>query len=836
MKQIIRLFLLLIFFSQAVYAAPLTPDKVPEPLKPWIDWVLLDTGDYKCPFLNNSYQQKRCAWPSELALELSSEQGKFSSQWQVYKESWIALVGSDKHWPVNVTANDKPVLVMKRHGKPMIKLAAGLYTLKGDLLWDSIPENLSIPADSGLITLAINGKNIAYPSIKQGSVWLKESDRGEKKPENIQNKLDIQVFRQVNDDVPLQLVTYLELEVSGLQREIKLPHALLKEFIPIRLQSPLPARIEPDGSLSVQVRAGRWHIELHARYPRPLNELALTVKDETWPATEIWVFKAQPYQRVVEIENLFPIDPSQTNLPNAWKKLPAYQVNQGDVMGFKVIQRGDPEPEPNNLNLSRELWLDFDGAGYTIQDKIHGKMTNGWRLDALPEIQLGQVKLNGQNQLITQLKDSKQQGVEVRKGALSLKADSRFTGDINTLSAVGWKQKFHKVGAVLNLPPGWRLIAASGVDNVPNSWISRWTLLDLFLVLIASLAISRLWNLHWGIFALITLALIWHEAGAPRFVWLNIIAAIALIKVLPTGLFLSGVRWYRNACWLVLIVITIPFLVDQVRKGIYPQLEKPWKQITAPSYSTSSVDKSQEDFEFDDMLAGNMNMAADQAMMEEAPAPMQQQEMKAKPKKYRSKSIIDSVSNRQNSYYNGYAKKSVNFNRIDPNATVQTGLGAPQWHWTQVHLTWNGSVDSGQQMDFWFLTPTMTMLLNFVRAIIVVVLSLLMFGLAKKFTFKSSSAPLMLCLCFFILTALPINEVIAGEKYQYPEKNLLDELRNRLTQAPECVPNCAQIATMNLSIDAEKITIQLQAHAQHAVAIPLPAAYKQWFPNQVKVD
>ncbi len=809
MKLINSLFLLLLLFSQLTQATILTVDKVPEPLKPWINWVLLDDGDYNCPFLNESYEEKRCAWPSRLELELNSQQGRFSSHWQIYQESWITLPGSDKHWPINVTANDETIQVMKRYGKPVVKLMPGIYILKGYLLWDAIPENLSIPADSGLITLNIKGKNIAYPAIKKNSVWLKESDRGKKKLKNIQNKLDIQVFRQINDDVPLQLITYIELEVSGMQREIKLPHALLKDFIPIQLQSVLPARIEPDSSLSVQVRPGRWHIELHARHPKPLNELGLKIKDKNWPTSEIWVFKAQPSQRVVEIQNLLAIDPSQTNLPSGWRKLPAYQVNQGDEMKFKVIQRGDPEPEPNKLQLRRELWLDFDGQGYTIQDKINGKMTNGWRLEALPETQLGQVKLNGQNQLITQLKNSKQQGVEVRKGALTLKADSRFTGDINHLSAVGWQQKFHHVSAELNLPPGWRLLAASGVDNVPDSWISRWTLLDLFLVLIASLAISRLWRLPWGIFALFTLALIWHEANAPQYIWLNILAAIALIKVLPQGLFLTSIRFYRNACWLALIIITIPFLVDQVRKGIYPQLEKPWKQITVARNKILSIDAE-----------------------ENAPAELMiKQKLKVQPKKQRS------LSNRQENYYS-YSKKSVNYNRIDPNATVQTGLGAPQWQWNKVNLSWNGSVDSEQQINLWLLTPTMTLVFNFIRAITVIILSLLMFGLIKKINFKSFSfkSPIIFCLALVLLMGLPINESLAANQSNYPRQSLLDELKERLMEAAECVPNCAEISTMKLVINNEKILIQLEVHVSEMVAIPLPAAYKQWFPNQVKLN
>ena len=45
-------------------------------------------------------------------------------------------------------------------------------------------------------------------------------------------------------------------------------------------------------------------------------------------------------------------------------------------------------------------------------------MTKGWRLDALPEMQLGKVSLDGKSQLIT-LTESGKQGVEVRKGAIN---------------------------------------------------------------------------------------------------------------------------------------------------------------------------------------------------------------------------------------------------------------------------------------------------------------------------------------------------------------------------------------------------------------------------------
>ena len=581
-----------LFFASFSQAKPITPAQVPEPLKPWISWVSQDNPELACPFFYNSYEQKRCSWPTRLSLDLTPAKGIFSISWKVYKDSWVSLPGDNKHWPLNVTVNGKPALVMDRNGIPSIKLVAdqehlATYQIKGEFLWDVIPDNMTIPEDTGLIGLSVNGLAIPSPTIKDGQLWLRESDSGQSKPENIQNNLDIQVFRKIIDEVPLLVLTRLELNVSGEQREIKLAYPLLNGFIPLKLQSPLPARLQPDGQLIVQVRPGRWQIEILARITKEPNTLSFPGSslgtDKDWPESEIWVFEARPELRVVEIEQLNAIDASQTNLPEGWKILPAYKINQGQVMAFKVIRRGDPEPEPNRLSINRRLWLDFDGKGYTVNDAINGKMTNGWRLNALPNTRLGKVTLDGNNQLITKQTGTDKEGVEVRKGMIMLDADSRITGDIDTLSAVGWEQSFHNVSAELNLPPGWRLLAASGVDNVPDSWISRWTLLDLFLVLITALATGRLWNHYWGALALVTLIIIWHEPGAPHYVWLNILAATALLGVLPQGRFYKLTRWYLNACWLALVVIALPFMVSQVRMGIYPQLEYPWQAIQVTS-------------------------------------------------------------------------------------------------------------------------------------------------------------------------------------------------------------------------------------------------------------
>ncbi len=802
--------LIVLLCSFQIKAVPLTPEQVPEPLKPWIDWVLQDEEDYLCPFLYNNHRQKRCSWPSQLILNLDKGQGEFTVHWQIYAPSWITLPGDGKFWPLSVSVNNKPALVIERHGRPAVKLTPGSYRIAGEFLWDYLPESLTIPQDTGLIQLTVNGTSIPYPYIENGRLWLKSKESGGGKPQSGQDKLDLQVFRKIIDEVPLQVLTRLELEVSGEQREVTLSGAMLDGFIPMRLQSPLPARIEPDGKLLLQVRPGHWQIDVLARHTRELDQLPLTISGNNQPQAEIWVFESRPYLRVVEIENLTAIDPQQTNLPETWRDLPAYRIANRQTMKFKVIRRGDPQPEPDKLNLQRILWLDFNGRGFTVNDQINGRMTRGWRLDVLPEMQLGLVSLDGSNQLITRVPQTDRHGVEVRKGAINLSADSRINGPFRSISATGWQQVFQSVKTELNLPPGWRLLAATGVDNVPQSWISRWTLLDLFLVLIASLAISRLWNIYWGVFALLTLTVVWHEPGAPRFVWLNILAAVALLKVLPAGRFFTVVKIYRNLSWLALAVIVIPFMIDQVRIGIYPQLEKFRQPISPEHYQrpTTISDTVQS--------------------MAQAPMEMERQISR----KLRSKAEIRGVIPPTGAGSDELAgDKSVNFDRIDPNANVQTGPGLPQWQWNKIMLSWNGPVDERQQMSFWLLSPSATMLLNFIRVLLISVLCLLVFGLLEnKIHFKFPSL-------FIWLLVLPVLMIPPQNGYaDFPDKQILEQLKERLLESPDCLPSCAQISTMKLVIDEQTLAVSLSIAARQAVAVPLPAQDKQWFPNQVTVD
>lgn len=153
-------------------------------------------------------------------------------------------------------------------------------------------------------------------------------------------------------------------------------------FVPLSIDSPLPGRLEPDSRLRMQVRPGTWTVEIVARHEGPVASLTRPDAQGPWKeGDEVWVFEARPSLRVAAVASVPAIDPQQTTLPDEWKKLPAYAMSPGATMRLDESRRGDSEPAPDRLSLSRTLWLDFDGGGYTVSDTITGSMYRGWRIE-----------------------------------------------------------------------------------------------------------------------------------------------------------------------------------------------------------------------------------------------------------------------------------------------------------------------------------------------------------------------------------------------------------------------------------------------------------------------
>ena len=118
------------------------------------------------------------------------------------------------------------------------------------------------------------------------------------------------------------------------------------------------------------------------------------------------------------------------------------------------------------------------------------------------------------------------------------------------------------------------MLAAPGAERASGVWVERWSLLDIFLVLIITVAAWRLLGPLPGAIALLALVIAFHEPEAPRWAWLNLLVAVALLRVAPAGRFQTWCTRYKWASFAALAVLLIPFAVGQLRMALHPQLER----------------------------------------------------------------------------------------------------------------------------------------------------------------------------------------------------------------------------------------------------------------------
>lgn len=850
MRQLFQLLLGWLLISAYVYANPITAEQVPEPLKPWVGWVLDGKQDYTCPYFFNE-SARQCAWPGTLNLSLHDKGGSFTQNWEVYGKTTIRLPGDSQHWPQGVIAgtDNKTLAVLEADGHPVITLDKGSYSLAGQFVWDSLPETLLVSPETGLVALSINEQPVANPEFNEaGSVWLSRNNEATSK-----DNLDIQVFRQVHDGHPLEVTTQLQLQVSGKQRNIELPAVLLDKFIPLKLESPLSTRMDQNGKLQVQLRPGEWTLSITGRAPDNVTSLTLPKTSAPWPSEEVWVFQADNSMRQVQIEGVNSIDPSQTRLPEAWKSYPAYLVTADSSFKLAEQHRG-LTTTPAQLNLERQMWLDFAGTGYTVRDHLTGMLSQQTRLEVLPDIQLGRIMLNDKPQLITRQANSQASGVEIRQQALSLEADSRYEAARSDPPVSGWQQELQQVNTTLHLPPGWLLFAATGTDNLPDTWLQQWSLLDLFLVLLITVATGYLYGWQWGVLAAIALVLTWHQSEAPRYIWLNLLAATALLQALHKHSIARFLRYYRWLSLLLLVIIILPYTIDRVRIALYPQLEYAG---TGASYSatmqTTAVAAPAEAIPTPapstPIVQDNRAEVTEQAVMMDKTAETEPRELaKAMPSpavkaigRYKSAGKDDYGSSFGLSGMN--AKQMANLQDVDPNSMIQTGPGLPNWQWRQVQLNWSGVIKPDERMGLWLIPPVLHSLL-IVLGVLVVWLFAARIALdnpkLKHFFSQLKPNKAAAQVSVWLLCALPLLSLLSPPSFaadpNVPDQTVLQTLEERLTRDPDCLPDCAQIENLHMVLQDGSLSMRLRAHAASPVAIPIPGNQSTWLPQSVNVD
>ena len=849
------LLFLLAFLSVELSGTAQEVRTIPPSLQAWESWATWNDPHRFCPTPYSDTKTHRCFWPSRLELQVTHSGGSFALSVTAFHDTWIPLPGGSEIWPQDIQAGGRPMVVVERDGVPSVRVVAGDTRLEGRYRWSELPQNLRIPTSLGILALSRDGKVVENPAWDaQGLLWLRRDGTTETTERNF---LSVKLYSVLEDGIPLWWRQEVELTVAGKSREEDLGALLPEGWKLAAIQSPIPVSVDESGHAKVQVRAGTWTFRLDAfRLDNP-REIQFARGTRKPVADELVAFRARPEFRVMEFVGPPAIDPSQSYFPKAWQGLPVYRWDVATTLKLVERMRGMGTQKPAGLTIVRELWLDEGGQGLTFQDHISGQMQQVWRLDSAEGQELGSVRSGGEGQLITRNPENGAIGVELRSRTVDVEAIGRLSHP-TSLPATGWRSDAESVRVHLNLPPGWRLFALFGADWVHGDWLTAWTLLDLFLLLIFTLAVFRIRGWATALLAFVAFGLSYHEYGAPKFLWLILLVPIALEPHIPQGL---GRRLLRIAQVLsvgTLLFFLVPFLTRQIQQALYPQLER--TEVTPTPIPGERVDGV-------DAAAVSNTAELPRRAGASSKALMQRYGLT-------TTASIASDSPAAPAQSQGAFENL----RQDVKARIQTGPGLPEWTWRSVSFGWNGPVQSSQRLHPVLIPQSIERLLTLLRTALLLALgaTLLRHGGSGRSEARPTShtnprvpmattaaitALLWLASTVFTGTSLqaaeapvrvnppsrapvqaPIQQLAAAPVAApttpagIPDATTLETLRQRLLEKSDAFPNAASISAVAMKLSGQQLLMDVEVHCAAETAVPLPGRLPAYSPLSVVVN
>ena len=789
--------------------APLWAQDIPPALQDWKGWVLHDAPEQACPLLNSPMAPtggRQCVWPGELTLAVDAQGARFSEDVQVDAPAWVALPGGERAWPQSVRVDGQPQPVLAPRQVPAVWLTVGLHHIEGQLAWATRPATLAMPASIGLLALSIDGKPVNRVERQGDRLTLGEAAPAER----ASDALSVRVYRELSDGLPPTLETRLQLEVAGSAREQLLGPALPAGFVATAVDGDLPARLDADGRLRVQLRPGSWTLTLHARATAPLAAVQWTPPAAPWPAQETWSYADDPALRGTRVAGQG-VDAGHAGVPGDWAELPAYRIDAGHGLTVTEVTRGDADGRGDQLRLQREMWLDFDGHGLSVADRVSGTLRHPGRLAVGAPWQLLRASQAGQPLLITQ--DKTGRGVELRERSLQLDAGLRLPTHGGRLPVAGWQVPLENIEAILHLPPGYHLLGAPGADRSPGSWVAQWTLLDLFVVALIALLAGRALGWPWAALAAAFLALAQHEAGAPRWTLAVALALALLLRALPEGRLRLAARVAALAAFVLAVLWTLPFTATQLQYALHPQLEN--RGVPVPAH-----------------FAMREPAAAGEAAPASMPAPPPPAPPAPPSPSMQAPAIDEATNNPAPESLSAISVSAAGMlgvmdaanQSLDSRNVVQAGDGTPSWRMGETdRLSWSGPVTADQTMRLVIAPAWLVRLLRVLMvALLAALLSRLVPLLVTPWRARWRGGVRGVSTLALLASMMSVAPASHAQQAGLPDQTLLTQLHARLTELPRCTPQCVALANAQLQAQGDTLDVVLQADAGADGGLPLP--------------
>ncbi len=494
---------------------------------------------------------------------------------------------------------------------------------------------------------------------------------------------------------------------------------------------------------------------------------------------------------------------AQTTFPQKWRQLPLHLWDNSKPFSIEEKMRGMGQKKPPGVNITRSFWLDENGKELTYMDQISGNSLQTWRLDAADGQRLGAAKIGNESQLITKNPVTGATGVEVRVRNLNLQSVGRMDNKAK-ISATGWETNADSLSGTLYLPPGWRAFAVLGADSSSGDCVTKWSLLDVFLILVITVAIFKLWGWKLSMVALLSFVLAYHEQGAPRLVWLLLLISLIITNAVKNTQVKNIAKIFAYLSIVLVLFKLVPFAKNQIQQAIYPQLEAHsvvGKRNYSPSFS-SNLSTIEAQMELDDMSSNRSNAGVKQV------------------KSQRKSKMI-------------YEKQNLKY---DSKAKIQTGPAVPEWSWRSVSFSWSGPVSANENVSFLLIPLWLERLITIAR---VLLLGALLYGLIRQLKggapkmkdlnmkgLKKASSSVAAFLVFSLF-------LVKTTEAQIPDATLLNTLKERVSDESLKGTQFVTIPEVNLSLDGMKLSMEVRIHTAKRTAVPLPGRLPVWSPVSV---
>ena len=186
---------------------------VPPELRGWEDWVLRGHETHRCPWLvpgRPSDDGRVCAWPSALELSVEEHGGRFSQRWQAATETWLPLPGNGEHWPEEVTLDGAPATLGRPRGRARAAGRRRGAHRERHLPLDA-PAGASAPATGG----GAPQPHDRWDAHRHPAAHRRRRDPRRADGARQDDRVELRVFRLLDDELRALLTTQLELSVAG---------------------------------------------------------------------------------------------------------------------------------------------------------------------------------------------------------------------------------------------------------------------------------------------------------------------------------------------------------------------------------------------------------------------------------------------------------------------------------------------------------------------------------------------------------------------------------------------------------------------------------------------